>query len=217
MIRYYKKEDIEQIAKIIDEDWKIVYRGIIDEEYLEKLNYKDREKRIRSKYEKEKAIVYIEDNVVKGFCRFGESRDEGEGLGEIYALYVKLDNIKKGIGKTLVERAMKIFREKGYKEITLLGQNVDSYGKDLNNGDTFAKLLDEVASLNIPRLRFLTSYPSDFKDDVIDVMAKHDNIMKFIHLPVQSGSDEILRLMNRRYNSKEYLELSIRRYKEIKE
>ena len=58
MIRYYKKEDIEQIAKIIDEDWKIVYRGIIDEEYLEKLNYKDREKRIRSKYEKEKAIVY---------------------------------------------------------------------------------------------------------------------------------------------------------------
>lgn len=119
MIRYYKKEDIEQIAKIIDEDWKIVYRGIIDEEYLEKLNYKDREKRIRSKYEKEKAIVYIEDNVVKGFCRFGESRDEGEGLGEIYALYVKLDNIKKGIGKTLVERAMKIFREKGYKEIVI--------------------------------------------------------------------------------------------------
>lgn len=97
--------------------------------------------------------------------------------------------------------------EKGYKEITLLGQNVDSYGKDLNNGDTFAKLLDEVASLNIPRLRFLTSYPSDFKDDVIDVMTKHDNIMKFIHLPVQSGSDEILRLMNRRYNSKEYLDL----------
>ena len=97
--------------------------------------------------------------------------------------------------------------EKGYKEITLLGQNVDSYGKDLNNGDTFAKLLDEVASLNIPRLRFLTSYPSDFKDDVIDVLAKHDNIMKFIHLPVQSGSDEILRLMNRRYNSKEYLVL----------
>lgn len=97
--------------------------------------------------------------------------------------------------------------DKGYKEITLLGQNVDSYGKDLNNGDTFAKLLDEVASLNIPRLRFLTSYPSDLKDEVIDVIAKHKNIMRFIHLPVQSGSDEILRLMNRRYNSKEYLDL----------
>lgn len=96
---------------------------------------------------------------------------------------------------------------KGYKEITLLGQNVNSYGKDLKNGDTFARLLDEVASLNIPRLRFLTSYPSDMKDDVIEVIKKHKNIMRFIHLPVQSGSDEILRYMNRRYDSTTYLEL----------
>lgn len=96
---------------------------------------------------------------------------------------------------------------KGYKEITLLGQNVDAYGKDLKDGETFATLLDKVASLGIPRLRFLTSYPSDFKDDVIDVIAKHDNIMKFIHLPVQSGSDEVLKAMNRRYNSTQYLEL----------
>ena len=59
----------------------------------------------------------------------------------------------------------------------------------------------------MPRLRYLTSYPSDFKDDVIDVIAKYSNIMKFIHLPVQSGSNEILHLMNRRYTSEEYLEL----------
>ncbi len=97
--------------------------------------------------------------------------------------------------------------KKGYKEITLLGQNVDAYGKDLKNGSTFARLLDKVASLNVPRVRFLTSYPSDFKDEVIDVIAKHSNIMKFIHLPVQSGSNSILKAMNRRYTREEYLEL----------
>lgn len=97
--------------------------------------------------------------------------------------------------------------ESGYKEITLLGQNVDSYGKDLKDGTTFAGLLEEVAKLAIPRLRFLTSYPSDFKDDVIDVMAKYDNIMKYLHLPIQSGSDTVLKKMGRRYSSEEYLSL----------
>ena len=97
--------------------------------------------------------------------------------------------------------------ESGYKEITLLGQNVDSYGKDLKDGTTFAGLLEEVAKLGIPRLRFLTSYPSDFKDDVIDVMAKYDNIMKYLHLPIQSGSDTVLKKMGRRYSSEEYLSL----------
>ena len=109
-----------------------------------------------------------------------------------------------------VEEILKECKElesKGYKEITLLGQNVDAYGKDLKNGSTFAGLLDKVASLNIPRIRFLTSYPSDFKDDVIDVMKKHKNIMKFIHLPVQSGSNMILRAMARRYTKEEYLDL----------
>lgn len=95
----------------------------------------------------------------------------------------------------------------GYQEITLLGQNVDSYGNDLNDGTTFANLLESVALLGIPRLRFLTSYPSDFKDDVIDVISKYPNIMKFIHLPIQSGNDEVLRLMARRYTSTSYLEL----------
>lgn len=97
--------------------------------------------------------------------------------------------------------------EKGYQEITLLGQNVDAYGKDLKDGTSFANLLEEVANLGIPRLRFLTSYPSDFKDDVIDVIARHDNIMKYIHLPVQSGNNNILRAMARRYTVEEYLSL----------
>ena len=97
--------------------------------------------------------------------------------------------------------------ELGYKEVTLLGQNVNAYGKDLNDGSSFAKLLDEVAKIGIPRVRFLTSHPWDFSSDMIDVIAKHDNIMKYIHLPVQSGNDEILRLMGRRYTSSQYLKL----------
>jgi len=95
----------------------------------------------------------------------------------------------------------------GYQEITLLGQNVDAYGKDLTDGSTFAKLLEEVAKTGIPRLRFLTSYPSDFKDEVIDVIARYDNIMKYIHLPVQSGSNAVLKRMARRYTRESYLDL----------
>ncbi len=108
--------------------------------------------------------------------------------------------------KDILDECKKLV-EQGYQEITLLGQNVDAYGKDLKDGSNFADLLDKVASLNIPRLRFLTSYPSDFKDEVIDVMAKHDNIMKFIHLPIQSGSNSVLRRMARRYTREQYLEL----------
>ncbi len=103
-------------------------------------------------------------------------------------------------------------KDLGYKEVTLLGQNVNAYGKDLKDGSSFARLLDEVAKIGIPRVRFLTSHPWDFSSDMIDVIAKHKNIMKYIHLPVQSGNDEILRLMGRRYTSKQYLNL----VKEIK-
>lgn len=98
-------------------------------------------------------------------------------------------------------------KDLGYKEVTLLGQNVNAYGKDLKDGSSFARLLDEVAKIGIPRVRFLTSHPWDFSSDMIDVIAKHKNIMKYIHLPVQSGNDEILRLMGRRYTSKQYLNL----------
>lgn len=97
--------------------------------------------------------------------------------------------------------------ESGYKQITLLGQNVNSYGLDFKDGTTFASLLDKVASLGIPRLRFLTSYPSQFTDEVIDVMAKWKNIVPWLHLPVQSGSSSCLRRMGRRYSRQEYLDL----------
>jgi len=120
------------------------------------------------------------------------------------------------------ERSRKMFdvlkevqdlKDRGYKEVTLLGQNVNAYGKDLNDGSSFAKLLEEVAKIGIPRVRFLTSHPWDFTDDIIAVISKYNNIMKYIHLPVQSGSNEILKLMGRRYTREQYLALA----KKIKE
>lgn len=92
----------------------------------------------------------------------------------------------------------------GFKEITLLGQNVNSYGKDLNIEGGFAYLLEQVALTGIPRIRFTTSHPWDFTDEMIDIIAKYPNIMPFIHLPVQSGNSEILKIMGRRYTSEEY-------------
>ena len=93
----------------------------------------------------------------------------------------------------------------GYKEVTLLGQNVNAYGNDI--GETFANLLKCVAETGIERVRFVTSHPWNFTDEMIDIIAKYENIMPYIHLPLQSGSDSILKRMNRRYTKKEYLEL----------
>ena len=95
----------------------------------------------------------------------------------------------------------------GYKEITLLGQNVNSYGADGSTGMTFAELLDAVASIDGDfRLRFMTSHPKDFNEDVVKVMEKHRKICRLVHLPVQSGSNEILKAMNRRYTREKYLD-----------
>lgn len=98
-------------------------------------------------------------------------------------------------------------KNKGYLEITLLGQNVNAYGKDLNLGYDFATLLEEVAKIGIPRIRFVTSHPWNFTDKMIDVIAKYDNVMTYVHLPIQSGSDEILKKMNRKYTIDEYKKL----------
>ena len=96
----------------------------------------------------------------------------------------------------------------GYKEITLLGQNVNSYGHDLPEGETFANLLCEIGKLEGKfRLRFMTSHPKDLSQDVIDAIAMYPNICANIHLPVQSGSNEILRKMNRRYTRENYFDL----------
>ena len=97
--------------------------------------------------------------------------------------------------------------DEGYKEVTLLGQNVNAYGKDLYDDYNLANLLEDIAKKDIPRVRFMTSHPWDFTDNMIDVIAKYDNIMPSVHLPVQSGSSRVLRLMGRRYTRDEYLTL----------
>ena len=95
----------------------------------------------------------------------------------------------------------------GYKEITLLGQNVNAYGKDLYDDYTLGNLLEDIAKKDIPRIRFMTSHPWDFTDSMVEVIGKYKNIMPSVHLPVQSGSSRILKLMGRRYTKESYLEL----------
>ena len=95
----------------------------------------------------------------------------------------------------------------GYKEVTLLGQNVNAYGKDLDINYGMSNLLEDVSKTGISRIRFVTSHPWDFTEEMIKVIAKYDNIMPYIHLPLQSGSSRILKLMNRRYTKEEYIEL----------
>ena len=104
-------------------------------------------------------------------------------------------------------------RDSGVKEIMLLGQNVNSYGKGLPGSPTFAQLLRELDRLDIPRIRFMTSHPKDLSDELIDVMAHSRHILPQFHLPVQSGNDEILRRMNRRYDRERYLD-RVRRLRE---
>ena len=95
----------------------------------------------------------------------------------------------------------------GFQEITLLGQNVNAYGKDIYDDYNLGDLLEEIALKNIPRIRFMTSHPWDFTDKMIEVIGKYKNIMPSVHLPVQSGSNKILKLMGRRYTRESYLEL----------
>ena len=105
----------------------------------------------------------------------------------------------------IINEVKKLVAE-GYKEITLLGQNVNSYGSDGQTDMTFAQLLDAVASIEGKfRLRFMTSHPKDFNEDVVKVMKKHRKICRLVHLPVQSGSNSILQAMNRRYTREKYL------------
>ena len=104
-------------------------------------------------------------------------------------------------------KEIKSLIDSGYKEVTLLGQNVNAYGKDLYDDYTLANLLEDVALMGIPRIRFTTSHPWDFTDKMIEVIGKYDNIMPSIHLPVQSGSNRVLKLMGRRYTKESYLEL----------
>lgn len=105
--------------------------------------------------------------------------------------------------------------ERGFKEITLLGQNVDSYGSDLDAGANFPALLNELCKIDGKyRIRFMTSHPKDLSEEVVKTMAEHSALCNSIHLPIQSGSDRVLRRMNRKYSVTHYLSLieMIRKY-----
>ncbi|MFQ5841575.1 MAG: tRNA (N6-isopentenyl adenosine(37)-C2)-methylthiotransferase MiaB, partial [Thermodesulfobacteriota bacterium] len=97
--------------------------------------------------------------------------------------------------------------KKGVREVTLLGQNVNSYGKDLSGGSTFPQLLTHMNEIEgLWRIRFTTSHPKDISKELIMAFGKLEKVCKHIHLPFQSGSDKILERMNRRYTRKQYME-----------
>ena len=106
----------------------------------------------------------------------------------------------------IIEEVKKL-KDAGYKEVTLLGQNVNAYGKDIYTDYNLANLLADVSDIGIERIRFVTSHPWDFTDEMVDIIASRDNIMPYIHLPFQSGSNKVLKLMNRRYTKEDYLKL----------
>lgn len=102
-----------------------------------------------------------------------------------------------------------ILVQKGYKEIILLGQNVNSYGKGLSKEETFANLLQKICDISGDFIiRFVSPHPRDFTDDVIDVIAKNSKIAKSLHMPLQSGSSKVLKLMNRGYTKEQYIALA---------
>ena len=108
----------------------------------------------------------------------------------------------------MVIKEVENLAKKGVKEITLLGQNVNSYGKDLESGIDFSDLLKMVEKIDgIKRIRFMTSHPKDVSDKLIDTIAKSKKICRQIHLPFQAGSDRILKEMNRKYTKQDYLTL----------
>jgi tRNA-2-methylthio-N6-dimethylallyladenosine synthase len=118
-------------------------------------------------------------------------------------------------GKERSRRPEEIIQEvrhlaaQGYQEITLLGQNVNAYGKDIEDLENYGlgDLMDELRKIDIPRIRFTTSHPRDFDDHLIEVLAKKGNLVEHIHLPVQSGSSAVLKIMARKYTRERFLEL----------
>jgi tRNA-2-methylthio-N6-dimethylallyladenosine synthase len=106
----------------------------------------------------------------------------------------------------LVEEEVRRLVEQGFSQVTLVGQTVDAYGKTLGDGTTLASLLRQLHGIEeLKRIRFITSHPKDITDDLLDTMAALPRVAKHLHVPVQCGSDRILRLMGRRYTRDDYL------------
>lgn len=122
-----------------------------------------------------------------------------------YCIVPHVRGRERSVNKEDILRDVKSYVEKGYKEITLLGQNVNSYN---GGGKEFAELLKDIAAIEGKfRIRFTSPHPRDFSDEVLDVVASNEKISKNIHLPLQAGSTSVLKSMNRGYTKEEYLEL----------
>lgn len=166
----------------------------------------------------EKSIIEIqnkEDGIVEGIPIDRESNIKGfvtimYGCNNFctYCIVPYVRGRERSRSPENIENEIKSMVEKGYKEITLLGQNVNSYGKTLNPKVSFAQLLRRINNIDgIERIRFMTPHPKDFTDDVIEAIKQCDKICEHIHLPVQSGSTRILKKMNRNYSKEQYLKV----------
>jgi tRNA-2-methylthio-N6-dimethylallyladenosine synthase len=115
---------------------------------------------------------------------------------------------EKSVAYDLIIKTVKNLALDGVIDITLLGQNVNSYGKDLDNSPGFAALLEEISKITgLEIIRFMTSHPKDFSKNIIETIKNHENIAKHIHLPLQAGSDRVLNLMNRKYSKEDYIKI----------
>ena len=181
--------NIDQLPEIIYESY-INNNKILSVKHQAENKYKILPRTIEQKH---KAFVTIMDGCDK-FCTY------------CIVPYTRGQQISRSKEDIIDE--IKHLMQNGLKEVTLIGQNVNSYGLDFKDKKYhFKDLLEDIAKLNIPRIRFSTSNPWNLKKDLIDVMAKYDNIMPYIHLPIQSGDEEILKQMNRKMLIKDYIDL----------
>ena len=181
--------NIDQLPEIIYESY-INNNKILSVKHQAENKYKILPRTIEQKH---KAFVTIMDGCDK-FCTY------------CIVPYTRGQQISRSKEDIIDE--IKHLMQSGLKEVTLIGQNVNSYGLDFKDKKYhFKDLLEDIAKLNIPRIRFSTSNPWNLNKDLIDVMAKYDNIMPYIHLPIQSGDEEILKQMNRKMLIKDYIDL----------
>lgn len=203
----------KEVAKYIERRFKevdIIYGTHNLNEFAHMLNIAIEEKR------KVKEISNLEGMDIKEYIPIKRNNDLKAYVNIIYGCnnfcsycivpYVR--GREKSREMSYIVEEVKSLLDNGFKDITLLGQNVNSYGKDFKDGSNFLFLLKELDKLGSYRLRFMSSNPRDFNNELVDVIRSTKNVCHHIHLPLQSGSDRIIKEMNRGYSKKEYLELT---------
>lgn len=167
---------------------------------------------------KDKSVVYIDnENQLPEYLEadFGDDKNASIAITYgcnnfcTYCIVPYVRGRERSVPMNEIIEQAKNYIEFGYKEITLLGQNVNSYGNDFDSADNFSKLLEEICKIDGDYiLRFMSPHPRDFSDELIDVISKNTKISRSLHLPLQAGSTKILNMMNRGYSKEEYLYLA---------